>query len=604
MKSKKKTLNNLLVSIAVLAIVGLMVSACAPIVGDPLAGAAGGNSNNNNGKGNDNGNQGNQNNNGNQGNQNNNGNQGNQNNNGNQGSTGPAEKVTICHATSSETNPYVIITLSGHAVFQSSGHFYEDGSPLAGHEDDFLISGNIPEGYGDIPTGSREDCGGGEEVTPTPNAKKVLICHATSSETNPYVILDISINAAFKDQGGHFYENGSPAAGHEDDFVIGSAPAEFPDVPTGTIEDCAGAVTETPTATVTPTSTPTATPSASPTPFDPPPSLEIEPLQAVCVQFILFHTFRDGDLEIYRLDGVEGDDSATLYNLSQGPNSEDSRPSRSWNDALVVFESNRDGNVELYLTDTVGSFQQRLTFTTSNNINPMFMPDNETVVFQSDRNGNWDIYSINVNTGVEVQLTTDPSDETLPFASPSTEWISYQSNRNGNNDVYLLNLTSGDTFQLTRDNSNEISPAWSPNGKYLAYLSDNAGIWDLLVYNVSTQETMNLTLGNEKDADNPSWSPEGDRIAFQSNRNGDLDVYSFDFNSSTEYKVSEHAGVDSSPTWDCGGANISFTSTRDGDANIFAAPWTGGSNGNLTTHPATDKWSEWSPSKEQASRGR
>ncbi len=45
-------------------------------------------------------------------------------------------KVTICHATSSETNPYVRIVVDRHAI---KGHFYENGTPLAGHEEDILI---------------------------------------------------------------------------------------------------------------------------------------------------------------------------------------------------------------------------------------------------------------------------------------------------------------------------------------------------------------------------------------------------------------------------------------------------------------------------------
>ena len=41
----------------------------------------------------------------------------------------------------------------------------------------------------------------------------------------------------------------------------------------------------------------------------------------------------------------------------------------------------------------------------------------------------------------------------------------------------------------------------------------------------------------------------------------------------------------------------------DGNPNILQVPWQGGSQSNLTIDPATDKWSEWSPTKEPASRG-
>ena len=47
-------------------------------------------------------------------------------------------KVTICHATSSDTNPYVRIVVSENAT---SGHFENNGTPKAGHEDDILLQG-------------------------------------------------------------------------------------------------------------------------------------------------------------------------------------------------------------------------------------------------------------------------------------------------------------------------------------------------------------------------------------------------------------------------------------------------------------------------------
>lgn len=52
-----------------------------------------------------------------------------------------AEKVTICHATGSDSNPYVRIVVSQNAI---QGHFENNGTPLAGHEDDILKEGDVP----------------------------------------------------------------------------------------------------------------------------------------------------------------------------------------------------------------------------------------------------------------------------------------------------------------------------------------------------------------------------------------------------------------------------------------------------------------------------
>jgi hypothetical protein len=49
-------------------------------------------------------------------------------------------KVTICHATSAEKNPWVRIVVDQHAT---TGHFDNNGTPLAGHEDDVLLEGDV-----------------------------------------------------------------------------------------------------------------------------------------------------------------------------------------------------------------------------------------------------------------------------------------------------------------------------------------------------------------------------------------------------------------------------------------------------------------------------
>lgn len=49
-------------------------------------------------------------------------------------------KVTICHATGSASNPYTRIVVDEHAI---GGHFYNNGTPKSGHEDDLLLQGEV-----------------------------------------------------------------------------------------------------------------------------------------------------------------------------------------------------------------------------------------------------------------------------------------------------------------------------------------------------------------------------------------------------------------------------------------------------------------------------
>lgn len=50
-----------------------------------------------------------------------------------------ADKVTICHAAGlAGTTKYVTLTIGRPAVYGPAGHFYENGTPRAGHEQDYL----------------------------------------------------------------------------------------------------------------------------------------------------------------------------------------------------------------------------------------------------------------------------------------------------------------------------------------------------------------------------------------------------------------------------------------------------------------------------------
>lgn len=55
------------------------------------------------------------------------------------GTVSAGEKVTICHAAGQAgTTHYVELTISENAVYGPGGHFNENGTPQAGHEQDYL----------------------------------------------------------------------------------------------------------------------------------------------------------------------------------------------------------------------------------------------------------------------------------------------------------------------------------------------------------------------------------------------------------------------------------------------------------------------------------
>ena len=328
-----------------------------------------------------------------------------------------------------------------------------------------------------------------------------------------------------------------------------------------------------------------------------------QPEIGVCQEWLIFHTYREGSLEIFRLDGIEGVGDYQLFNLSKSV-AIDTRPSRSFDDAWVAFQSKRDGNYEIYYTDSAGNEQIRLTDNPADDINPVFRSNNTDIVFQSDRNGNWDLFMVNRITGLEIQLTDHESDEINPFFAQNSNLLVYESNRNDKWDVFILNIATGVEYQVTNGEEDEIYPALSPNGQKIAYLSQVDGIWQLFVIGIDGTNKIQMT-NADGDSFNPSWSPDSTRLAYQSEREGNLDIYSYDLRNGTEYQVTNNEGKDYGPTWDCAGMNLSYTTQLNGSASdIYAIFWQGGDPSFLTNHPGTDKWSVWSPTMEMASRSK
>ena len=143
------------------------------------------------------------------------------------------DKVTICHAAGQEgTLQYVTLTIPYVAAFGPAGHFNEDGTTRAGHENDSM--------------------GPCQEDTATPTATNTPVDTATPTATNTPV------------------DTATPTATNTPEETItptatGTLEETLTPTATGTLEDTATpTATNTPEETITPTAT--ATPKASGTP--------------------------------------------------------------------------------------------------------------------------------------------------------------------------------------------------------------------------------------------------------------------------------------------------------------------------------------------------
>ena len=325
----------------------------------------------------------------------------------------------------------------------------------------------------------------------------------------------------------------------------------------------------------------TCTPPETPTPT-PDPNLPI------CKDWSMFHSLRTGDMEIFRLDGIEGRPGFRLYNLTNH-SAEDRNPSRSPDGLWVAFQSNRDGNFELYLTDAAGGNLRRLTENDADDINPVFGPDNRKIVYQSNRSGNWDIYLYDRIARQETQLTSGPQDEVNPFWSPNGRYIVYQTNRAGNWDLIILEVNNGEETVLAAQPGNEMYPAYAPNGRSIAFISSSEeGIYDVYIADVDSLGVTRLT--NGRAAANLAWSPDSRSIAYDDTRESNLDIYVYRLSTNSDARLTTSPASDYAPTWDCSSLVIYYTSQTDETADIYQAALTGGEPQAMTADPGQDLW--------------
>ena len=117
------------------------------------------------------------------------------------------EKVTICHATSSDHNPYEEITVSASSIDELNNKVWNGHGDHTGPVWSSTLHGDwgdiIPP-FGAFPGRNWTDAGkailaNGCEIPPptttttVPDTTKVTICHATASDTNPYESITVTL---------------------------------------------------------------------------------------------------------------------------------------------------------------------------------------------------------------------------------------------------------------------------------------------------------------------------------------------------------------------------------------------------------------------------
>ena len=187
---------------------------------------------------------------------------------------------------------------------------------------------------------------------------------------------------------------------------------------------------------------------------------------------IVFHSFRDGNAEIYTMDSDGGNQTRLTFNGTS-----DAFPAWSPNGQQIVFRSYRDGerNAEVYVMDADGQNQRRLTHHPGMDTHPDWSPDGSRIAFTSNRNADADqrlnIFVMDVNGGNVRQITRMRS-ASRPYWSPDGKGILFGAVTDSGRKVYMVDADGRNRWKVSLPNieAGMFARGWSPDGKKILYL--------------------------------------------------------------------------------------------------------------------------------------
>jgi Tol biopolymer transport system component len=241
----------------------------------------------------------------------------------------------------------------------------------------------------------------------------------------------------------------------------------------------------------------------------------------------------------------------------------------------VVFHTMRDGNAEIYTMDGDGSNQTRVTEHSATDVDPAMSPNGRDIVFTSNRSGNNDVFVVDSRTGTAVNLTNHPGNDGWARWSPDGHRIAFHSNRDGNFEIYVVDADGVAPVRLTTYAGIDQFPDWSPDGRRIVFRRDV----DIHVLDLMTGEILRLTNAQPLNQ-MASWSPNGRELVFMSARDGYPSVFRMDADGGNQINLTpKHPGdsdsdwVSRAPAWSTNGREIYFMSSRPatgGDMEVFA----------------------------------
>jgi WD40 repeat protein len=178
-------------------------------------------------------------------------------------------------------------------------------------------------------------------------------------------------------------------------------------------------------------------------------------------------------------------------------------------------------------------------------------PDGERFAFSVYSEGDQKIILTEIKTGRTIKTIELPDlGSIINIAwSPNGKQLLISGTGSGSSmaDLFLYDLENGSIKKITNDLHADIHPAWSPEGTAFAFASDRGIETDftklrfskmqICIYNLSDNKIKTLALFSNCNHINPQYSPDGKSILFISDPDGINNIYRYDIENKSLFKV-------------------------------------------------------------------
>ncbi len=216
------------------------------------------------------------------------------------------------------------------------------------------------------------------------------------------------------------------------------------------------------------------------------------------------------------------------------------------------------GNHDIYVADLLGTTAADVAVENISNITAgrltwdngwAWAPDGSEITYTTDQNGNWDIYSMAPDGTGDRRLTDHEAQDGWPSWTPDGLHVVFASDRTGNWEIFIMNADGSNVRQLTdMPGSTDLFPEVSPDGTLIVFSSQIESVNEGEIYVMPidggepTRLTSTAALNNM-----PSWCPSGEQIVFTSDRDGNENVYIMMADGSTQTRLTDDPGEDTTP---------------------------------------------------------